>query len=200
MKIKRKLSELFQELRESDVNEIARRYFVINSFDGVMIVLSLLLSFFFTEQADARFILIACLSASFATMLSGIFGAYFSESAERTGRLRELEKSMLRSLKNSEQERRARIASVYIALVDGLSPLLLSLVALSPMFACIYLSFSCSLALRASIALCFVLIFALGFLLGRIAKRNPFVEGAKITAIGGVLAFVLFLLEELVKI
>lgn len=64
--------------------------------------------------------------------VSGFFGAYLTEKAERKRRLKTLERSMLADLNESMYGEASSFVSVYAAIIDGLSPALTALVSLIP--------------------------------------------------------------------
>ncbi len=64
---------------------IARRYFVVNGFDGALTMLGLLMGFYFNNDSISLHMLInACMGAAIALSASGISSAYISECAEKS--------------------------------------------------------------------------------------------------------------------
>ena len=114
--------------------EIARRYFVMNSFDGALTILGIIIAVFVAGEKRASLIIISSLGAAVAMAISGIWGAYSIEKAERTNSLRELERHLLTDLDETELEKDLNVTTVLIALVDGFSPMLVSLIIISPFF------------------------------------------------------------------
>ena len=55
--------------------------------------------------------------------ISGLWGSYLTESAERKHDLDELSKSTLTDLHNSRIGKASRFAAVVVSLVDGISPI-----------------------------------------------------------------------------
>ncbi|MBN2155430.1 MAG: VIT1/CCC1 transporter family protein [Candidatus Lokiarchaeota archaeon] len=83
----------------TDLGEIARRYFVMNFFDGVLTVLGIVIGSFIlfltTENAPNRpAIIIQALATSIAIGISGITGGFLSERAERKRNIIELRRAM----------------------------------------------------------------------------------------------------------
>ena len=62
---------------------IARRYFVMNAFDGAMTVLGMVVGFFANQVVNPVIVIIGGIGACIAMSISGDFGAYFAEKAER---------------------------------------------------------------------------------------------------------------------
>jgi len=151
---------------------IARRYFFKNGFDGSMTMLGIIVGAWIADVSSPLIIVAAGLGACLAMGVSGLFGAYMTEKAERERSLKELEESMLTSLKESIHNEASNFVSVYAALVDGLSPALTAMVSLIPFL----LSMTGLLTIRdaypVSLTLTLIMLFSLGLYLGRIAKAN----------------------------
>ena len=63
-------------------NEIIRRYIVINSFDGALTILGIILAEFFAGVKDPRLVILPSVGAAIAMCVSGMWGAYAAESSE----------------------------------------------------------------------------------------------------------------------
>jgi predicted membrane protein (TIGR00267 family) len=149
--------------------DIVRRYFVVNGFDGALTMLGLIIGFALSTGADLAVIINACLGAAIALSMSGLSSAYVSEAAERKRALGKLEKAMVSNLQDSAHGEAARWVPWVIALVNGLAPLIISLLILMPLWlanAGIQLPLS---PLYAAIMVALALVFLLGVFLGRIA-------------------------------
>lgn len=158
-------------------HEIARRYFVVNGFDGALTTLGIIVGFYHAGDSTVPVIVSACLGAAIALGISGISSAYISEAAERSKALRELEEAMITDLAESAHGRAARLIPIAIALVNGLSPFVLALLIIaplwfSPLFASIPLQ-----PLEISILVALVVIFLLGVFLGRVSGRFWLLSG-----------------------
>lgn len=174
---------LFEQLRSllrvSGSQGIARRYFVVNGFDGALTMLGLTTGFHLSGDVDTRIVIGACLGAAVALGMSGVASAYLSESAERRRWLAELEQAMIRDLSESSHGTAARVVPVLIALVNGLAPLLASAIIMTPLWldrAGVALP---AKPLPAAIATAFACIFGLGVFLGRIGETSPVWSGIK---------------------
>lgn len=153
----------------SKSDEIVRRYFVVNGFDGALTMLGLMVGFLFTAPDDLTVVIKVCFAAAIALGMSGLSSAYVSESAERQHALSQLEDAMIRDLQDSAHGKAARWAPMLVALVNGLAPLLISLLILSPLWlsnAGVWLPLP---ALICAIIIAMLLIFLLGVFLGRVA-------------------------------
>jgi len=156
-------------LRITRTHDIARRYFVVNGFDGALTMLGLVIGFLISGTTDLSVIINVCLGAAIALGMSGASSAYVSEAAERERALGNLEKSMIKDLHASAHGEAARGVPLLIALVNGLAPLSISLLILVPLFvenAGAVLPVS---PLYMAVLIALLLIFLLGVFLGRVA-------------------------------
>ena len=149
---------------------IARRYLVTNGFDGALTMLGLVTGFYASGMNELTVAISACLGATFALFISGLSSAYLSEKAEREKELRELEQALVVDLKESGYGQASRYLPILVALVNGLSPLLLSLVILIPLFVAEQ-GYSLPLSpFISAIIIALICIFFLGVFLGTISK------------------------------
>ncbi|MFT5658556.1 MAG: putative membrane protein (TIGR00267 family) [Gammaproteobacteria bacterium] len=166
----RLLNEVRFLLHISSSHGIARRYFVVNGFDGALTMLGLIIGFALSTSAELSTVMNACLGAAIALGMSGLSSAYISETAERKHALDMLEQAMARDLQHSAHGKAARLVPWIIALVNGLAPLAISLLILMPLWlanAGVQLPLS---PLYAAILVALALVFLLGVFLGRIAE------------------------------
>lgn len=173
--------------------DIARRYFVVNGFDGAITMLGLITGFLIITTIDLTLIINVCLGAAIALGMSGVGGAYISEAAERRRSLEKMEEAMISDLYESVHGEAARWVPLLIALVNGLSPLVISLLILTPLWlsnAGITLPLS---PLYAAISIALMLIFLLGVFLGRIERISWLRSGIQTLLVAVVTAAVIFL-------
>ncbi|HBA34990.1 MAG TPA: hypothetical protein DCZ12_12730 [Gammaproteobacteria bacterium] len=163
------LNESRELLHLARAHGIARRYFVVNGFDGALTMLGLIIGFLLSPPTSLSLMLNACLGAAIALGMSGISSAYISEVAERKLALSKLEESMIKDLQDSAHGRAAKWVPFIIAVVNGAAPLFVSLCIISPLWLA---NAGISLfvqPLYLAVILAFLLIFMLGVFLGRIA-------------------------------
>jgi predicted membrane protein (TIGR00267 family) len=157
-------------LRITRTHGIARRYFVVNGFDGALTMLGILTGFHVGGVEDLRVVISACVGAAVALAMSGLSSAYISERAERRKALAELEESMIADLKGSAHGSAARWVPLLIAAVNGLAPLVLSLIIILPL-GLAHLGLALPFPpLVMAIAAALALIFLLGVFLGQIGN------------------------------
>ncbi len=173
---------------------IMRRYFVVNGFDGALTMLGLIMGFIISDAADSGVIISACLGAAVALGVSGVSSAYVSEAAERKHALSKLEVAMITDLSDSAHGQAARWVPMFIALVNGSAPLMISLFIIAPLWLAnkgLPLPLS---PLVASIAICLTIIFLLGVFLGRIAGISWIRSGMQTILIAGITIGLIYLL------
>ncbi len=156
-------------LRITRTHDIVRRYFVVNGFDGALTMLGLIIGFLLSTSTDLAVIINACLGAAIALGVSGMSSAYVSEAAERKRALEKLEEAMVSDLQQSRHGEAARLVPWLVAVVNGSSPLIISLLILMPLWLA-HAGVTLPLPpLYAAIIIALLLIFLLGVFLGRIA-------------------------------
>ncbi|MBC8284877.1 MAG: hypothetical protein H8E32_13760 [Nitrospinae bacterium] len=156
-------------LKLSQAHGIARRYFFTNGYDGALTMLGLNMGFYTTGNVPTPIAINACLGAAIALSISGLTSAYISESEERKKELGELEQALVANLNDTEHKKATQWVPVWIALVNGFAPFLVSLCILLPLFMDqlgVPLPFS---PLESSIACALFTIFLLGLFLGKVS-------------------------------
>ena len=171
---------------------IARRYFIVNGFDGVLTILGIIMGFYISGLTNTEVMINACLGAAIALSVSGLTSAYVSETAERQNSLRQLEQAMVSDLAESAHGKAARFIPALIALVNGLSPLLLSLLIISPLWFADQLPIS---PLPVVIGAALTVIFFLGILLGQISGVFWLWSGLRTLLIAAATCGIILLLD-----
>jgi predicted membrane protein (TIGR00267 family) len=180
----RRLREKISEYNEiADIGEIARRYFAMNAFDGVLTIIGVLTGNYAAGVDDAMIVVTTGLTTSVAIGISGLWGSFLTESAERKREMDELSHSTLTDLNDSKIGKASRFAAIAVSLVDGLSPFLASIVVLIPFFFA-NLFADIQYVYITSLGLSLLVLFALGMFLGNISKQNLIVSGLKTLAAG----------------
>ncbi len=182
----------------SGIDEISRRYFVMNAFDGALTMLGIVIGAYIANIKNPSSIISAGIAGSLAMAISGISGAYMAERAERLKKLKTLERAMLKDLRDSIHYRSHRFAMIMASLTDGLSPFLAAMIVLSPFFLVELSVISWDLAFRASIVITLVLLFFMGVYLGKISEENMIVYGLEMVIIGLLTGFICFLASSLI--
>ena len=197
-RLRRQLEQWREYSEISEAGQIARRAFANNSFDGVLTMIGVVTGNFFVGVQDATVVLVTGLSTALAIGISGGWGAYLTESAERRHQIDELEQVTLSELQDTKIGKASRMAVVLVAAVDGLSPFFAALLVVIPFFFASLLP-SVAYAYYASIGMSLLALFALGIYLGNISKENLIISGLK-TCVAGVVCMALsYLLERLAR-
>ena len=189
LRLFRRLRELRAHMRAERVDEIARRYLVMNAFDGALAILSVIVSAYFAVGVEEpSFIVAVGMANAMAMGISGFTGTFMTERAERRRRLKELESVMLTSLEDSEFGRVSLVASVYAALIDGLAPMVSAIISLSPFLVATIFPMPLHLAVYMALAINMATLFSLGAFLGHISKDNIALSGLKMVVVGAATA------------
>lgn len=173
---------------------IARRYFVVNGFDGALTLLGLNIGFYVSGESPLLVVIGACLGATVALGVSGISSAYISESAERERELQELEGAMVRDLSDTTHGQASRYIPVFVALVNGLAPFSIGMVIMLPLWLA-----NAEVALplpplESSILVALFVLFLLGIVIGRIRGGNWLWSGLRTLLVALVTALIIYML------
>lgn len=192
------IKDLFEQikllLKITRSKGILRRYFIVNGFDGALTMLGIIMGFYVSENTNLPIILNACFGAAIALGMSGLTSAYISETAEQKKELHDLEQAMLKNLDDSTYGQAARLLPFVVAGVNGLSPLAISIIIISPIWAAT-LPLGLPLdALELALMLAFCLLFLLGVFLGRISGTFWLWSGIRTLIIAAVTSALIFLL------
>ncbi len=189
--LRRQLKLLRKYNRISHSDEIARRYFAMNSFDGILTTLGILIGSYVGGVHEPKVVIMTGLGAAVAMGVSGFWGAYETEKAERTRSLKVLERATLSSLKDTTISKAADFATVLVSLVDGISPFLAALLVISPFFLDGILTEQHMYI--AGIVISFVSLGLLGAYLGKLSKTSILAGSLKMV-VAGILCAILSLL------
>ncbi len=185
-----KLTREYHYLREAGVTRLARRYFVMNSFDGILTTVGLLSGSFVGGIKDSSLILTIGISAGIAIAMSGGLGVFLTETAERKIDLRQVNRTWFKDYEEKKALRKAHMSAAYfLAAVDGTSPFIATILVLSP-----FAFYPASQAYYMAFAIAGLALFSLGTLLGRISKENAIAYGLKMLFAGIASAALSFLL------
>ena len=192
------ISEFYCEVkgynRMVGISEIARRYFANNAFDGVLTTIGVLIGNYLAGVRDVAVPIRIGLATSVAMGISGMWGAYLVETAERQRELTELEKITLTDQNDTKLGRASRFAVIIISLVDGLSPFLSSLIVLIPLFFNAMIG-NTVISYALSIGVALLSLFGLGLFLGHTSQKNLFGYGVRAMVAGLVAIGINFLME-----
>ncbi|MEE9377831.1 MAG: hypothetical protein V3V33_07315 [Candidatus Lokiarchaeia archaeon] len=186
MKIKKILRQWKQYSKMSDLGEIARRKFFNNCFDGALTCAGIVSGIFIIFLAGStnfapKDVLITGFATALAIGISGLWGAFLSEEAERKKKMLDMKKEMaiieeedvktdkLKKKKKKEKsllEKAEKFATIIASLVDGGAPVLGSSLPLIPFFFGLSLAFTHFII---SYIILTALLIYLGIYLGKIS-------------------------------
>ena len=175
---------------------IARRYVVVNGFDGALTMLGLIMGFHAGGGVPATVAVSACIGAAIALSVSGLSSTYLSEAAERRKALHELERAMIVKLGRSAHGQATRLVPIMIALVNGLSPLFISVLITLPLWLSSQQIPLPVDPMTASIGVAFVVIFLLGTYIGKIEHSFWLWSGLRAVLIAAVTSAVIIAMER----
>ena len=192
-KVRGRLAQGIDDVREYEriagFSKIARRALANNAFDGVLTTIGVLMGQYAVGIRDASIVIHIGVATSISIGISGLWGAYLAESAERGRELAELERISLTDLGETKIGRASRMAVIVVSLVDGLSPFVSSLIVLIPMFIAPLIG-NILVSYALSIAVALASLFGLGMFLGHISGRSLIGYGLR-TTVAGIIAIVI---------
>jgi predicted membrane protein (TIGR00267 family) len=173
-------------LKLTDADKIARRYFVVNSFDGILTSLGIIVGIYAGGLAEPKIIVVAVIGAAIAFAVSGISAGYITEEAEHKNSMKKLEKAMLIDLSRTKVWKTTKKSPLFVALINGLSPALASIIIIIPAFFALGGILAENYLLPLMLTISFVMLIFLGILLGKRAKESIWKYALKALTIGVV--------------
>lgn len=191
MKIVKSFKKFFKD-------DIIRRVFVKNTFDGVITVLGILVALYLADVMNNNIIIASCFGSGIAIGVSGIWGAYITEKAERELRIKELEKQLLRSLDGTKLSKWSKKSSLIVALFDGVSPLIAVVLMITPFLFTDLIG--ASTAYFTSFLISALIITFLGIMISKVSKEKVFKNVIKMLFAGVTLTIILYVIELIKEI
>jgi predicted membrane protein (TIGR00267 family) len=190
-RVRRQMDTLRHYHEIAEVGEIARRYFAMNAFDGVLTAIGVLVGGYLGGVDSPQAIFVVVLSTAVGMGVSGFYGSYLVERAERGRAMRELEESTLSSLEDTTISAASRYAIIVISVVDGASPFLAAMIVMIPFLFTEVISMHT--AYFAAVGVGLLELFFLGVFLGAVSRERLWLSGLRLVA-AGVIALVISLL------
>jgi len=173
------------KFRDLFSDEIVRRYFIMNTFDGVLTVIGIIIALMLGGVLEAHIVIMSCVGSGVAMGVSGFWGAYLTERAER--KFDVISKGVKKTARLID--RNIKI-SIIVSLVDGLSPFLAMFLLIIP-----FLFMPVMDAYIVSFIIGGLVISLLGVFIARIGKDNILLSILKMLAAGIAVTFIIYLLE-----
>ncbi|MGB9749023.1 MAG: VIT1/CCC1 transporter family protein [Candidatus Woesearchaeota archaeon] len=189
------IKKLREELLILNAQDIIIRYWILNSFDSILVMIGILVGAYLSKEITRELVISVGIASALAMFVSGFFGAYTTEEAESYKEINEIERAMLKKLEGKLFKGAKKEVPLITALSNGLSPLLNSLIILIPFFMKSF--FSVKNAFYVSLAIAIMLLFMIGCYLGRISRKNILINGLKVILVA-ILAVALIYLINLI--
>ncbi len=183
--ISRRVREIKEYSEIAEIGDIARRYFAMNAFDGVLTMIGILMGNFAAGVADAQVVVSTGLATLVTISISGLWGAYFTEAAERKKELDDLGSYVIADLNDTKIGKASRFATITITLVDAFVPSIAGIIVLLPFIICSTLGIV-QQGYYFSLGMALVTLFGLGGFLGMMSRENVILAGIKMVGAGVV--------------
>ncbi|MCE5330264.1 VIT1/CCC1 transporter family protein [bacterium] len=180
----------------ANISSNLRRYFATSGFDGIITMLGVLAGNYVVKVNDFKHIIVMSFAICISLGVSGVWGVYFFESAERKKEIDDLENSTLHNLDHTIIYYALRYASRISAAVNGFSAVITALIPIIPFFFGKYLPINVCYLLAFVISL--LVLFAIGLFLGKISKTRLIVSGIKML-LAGVFCVILSLVLDFIS-
>lgn len=181
-------------LKVSNSQVITRRYIVTNGFDAIFTMLGLNMGFYVSGEVTVELACYGSFGAGVALTMSGLTSAYISEAAERNKYLKELEQAMVAKLHGTSQGQVAQFIPIWVALINGLFPLLIISFITAPLWLTLSQWFIFPLPIVSTIALSLLSLFMLGIYAGSISGTAKLWSGVRTLLIGITIAIIVLVL------
>lgn len=195
------LSELRQRLKTvltiTETSDVARRYFSLQSFDGVMVGIGVIFGLHLSGAHTLRVIAQTVISVMIAMTVSGVTGALISEKSEQEARIKRLEEATLREMRNTLHARVGSVAIVIVALINGLSPVSAVFAVALPYLLVVNFGLERFYGLVGALLVATIILLAAGTVVGRSTRIGGLKAAAQMIAAGMVTAFLIIILESL---
>ncbi len=180
-------------IQKEEILNVARRYFFINAFDGLMISLGVLLGGYF-GGGGSKGLLFALIGSVIAMCLSGLFGAYISERAERLKVVKETENQIYTDLSGTRYKTQLLKASALIAFVNASAPVVSSLPAIILLLLNHFGILPWELSVYSAFGLSLLILLLLGYELGKMSGEKPLIYSVALLFLGLLLALITLML------
>ena len=170
----------------TNLNSIARRYFVIGSFDGALTILGVILGSL--HSLSKELVVTAGVAGGVALAVSSIVGAYEAERVENKLEHRELESAMLTKV-HGTHEKAVRFTTIVSSLIHGVAPLIAAMIPVIP-----FLFMDVHMAVLLSIVITLSFLFVMGAYMGSLIKENIVYSGLRFILAGLLTAAITYLI------
>lgn len=183
------LAVLRRVLKKGEIKALGRRYFVANSFDGVLTSMGIIIGGFLSGIHDPTTLITIGLGAAVGLGISGIWSVWEIERAETSRIQADLEQAMLTSLEDTRLERNQRYTQLVLAISAGSGPVIAIVVTLIPFFF-VDPGFTITQGVLLSIGFGMALLGGIGAYMGYISKQRWYVAAVRMALAGLVVAII----------
>lgn len=173
---------------------VPARYLVLGTIDGVVACLAVVLGLSFgSAHIETSLVVTAGLSAGLGLGISNGVGGYMAEYTVEKGRMRKLERAMMRKtghLEDTYIEDDIKRRLFFDTLTHGGCSFMGALVPILPFLLLADVGIAALLAIIMSLAILFIL----GLYMGKVTKEHLLISGAKMAVIGLIIAGVMYML------
>ncbi len=162
----------------------------MNAFDGVLATFGLITGAHITGNVNPKVVLGSGLGLALAMSISGFSGAYIVERVERGQKLREIKKALFMNIDKTILDKAMNFSVVLIAFISAAAPLMTSLLALVPYVLAVSNIITLIQAFTYSLLVILVILFTLGYYMGRIIGKSPLKYGLITSIIGLIIGLV----------
>ena len=193
-----------KQLAITQGGEIARRYFAMNAFDGLLPILGILVGGFVSLYHQTPLVIfqtpsLAILATSMAMFISGLTSSYLTEGAEQKRDMEELEQARIADLGKSMIWQASRTTTIVVSIINGLSPFLTGLLTASPLLLVIF-GLGIHTAFLSAILMGLVILFFLGGYLGHVSRTNMVIYGIKTASAGVAIVLLTYFFSVIVGV
>ncbi|MGB9831669.1 MAG: hypothetical protein ACPLSP_06335 [Fervidicoccus fontis] len=179
-----KTKKMLGMMENVDVKSIARRLFVMNSFDGLLTSIGVIIGTHISGSKDPIVYIWAIVGGIITVgIFSNFIGVYMTERAERINEVKEIEKHLLTELKNTYYEVFIKLVPIYIATWSMMGALF-SLISILPLILSLKGVILLDHSLISSVVMSNIQIAFIGAYLGKISKESVIKEAARFSLIG----------------
>jgi len=180
-----KIRTLREYLKISGGDRISRRYFIMNSFDGLVTILGVIVGALVTGVVKPTVIIGIGMGSTIGMVISGFSGTFIAEKTEREIDLERLKQALLvKSLDNTIHQKIFRATVLWVSFIDAISPAISAIIALAPQLLAVYGLIDPFTAIIYSILMILSFLFILGVYLAKVSRKNIIYGGLTLLAVG----------------
>lgn len=167
------------QLKVANVRPILRRFLMNTVFDSVFTCMGIIIGAATGSAMNSILIFGTTLTGALAMGISSGVSTYEAEGVERVIALKKLEKSMLRDLDETVQERASKVGQIIIGVTNFAVPILIALSLTLPI-----LIINSIIALYFTVGIATAILFGMGAYFAKVARTNLLLRGVRMAGIG----------------